>query len=147
MPRAPKPTALKLLAGNPGKRPLNENEPELPAGIGEPPDWLDENAKSEWWRVVPDLENAGVTSRVEQTALACYCQAVSNLRHARLELDTLKSRYIIGIRGPQKHPACADERENMELIKKFAAEFGLTPSSRTKIKARPKTTGNEFADV
>ena len=30
--RKPKPTALKVLEGNPGKRPLNENEPIPPKG-------------------------------------------------------------------------------------------------------------------
>ena len=30
--RKPKPTALKILEGNPGKRPLNENEPIPPKG-------------------------------------------------------------------------------------------------------------------
>ena len=28
MANRPKPTALKLLAGNPGKRPINANEPD-----------------------------------------------------------------------------------------------------------------------
>lgn len=30
--RKPKPTALKLLEGNPGKRPINANEPIPPKG-------------------------------------------------------------------------------------------------------------------
>ena len=38
--RKPKPTALKVLEGNPGKRPLNENEPIPPKGSIKCPSWL-----------------------------------------------------------------------------------------------------------
>ena len=40
----PKPTKLKLLAGNPGKRPLNENEPEPEAVAPSVPAHLDDEA-------------------------------------------------------------------------------------------------------
>src|SRR5689334_3828108 len=48
---APKPTAIKKIQGNPGKRPLNENEPQLEPGIPECPDYLDEIARKEWARI------------------------------------------------------------------------------------------------
>ena len=38
--RKPKPTALKLLEGNPGKRPINEHEPVPPKGTVKCPTWL-----------------------------------------------------------------------------------------------------------
>ena len=48
---APKPTAIKRLEGNPGKRKLNEAEPTLTVGVPECPDYLDEVAKREWGRL------------------------------------------------------------------------------------------------
>ena len=45
--RKPKPTALKLLEGNPGKRPLNEHEPIPPTGKIRCPSWLEEEAKKD----------------------------------------------------------------------------------------------------
>ena len=36
--RKPKPTALKLLEGNPSRRALNKNEPQPPTSIPECPD-------------------------------------------------------------------------------------------------------------
>lgn len=43
--RKPKPTALKLLEGNPGKRPINEHEPIPPKGTVKCPSWLEQEAK------------------------------------------------------------------------------------------------------
>jgi hypothetical protein len=45
--RLPKPTALKVLSGNPGKRALNKNEPK-PGGVPTCPSSLDATAKREW---------------------------------------------------------------------------------------------------
>jgi hypothetical protein len=45
--RKPKPTFLKVLDGNPGKRPLNDQEPRPPQGIPDRPDWLDAEAQAE----------------------------------------------------------------------------------------------------
>ena len=43
--RKPKPTALKALEGNPGKRPLNEHEPMPPKATLRCPAWLEAEAK------------------------------------------------------------------------------------------------------
>ena len=46
--RTPKPTAIKALTGNPGKRPLNHQEPIPPGVIGDPPEHLSDGAKAAW---------------------------------------------------------------------------------------------------
>ena len=43
--RKPKPTAVKKLEGNPGKRKLNSKEPVPAKGIPACPDWLMPEAK------------------------------------------------------------------------------------------------------
>ena len=43
--RKPKPTALKVLEGNPGKRPLNDREPVPPRAALKCPAWLLPEAK------------------------------------------------------------------------------------------------------
>ena len=45
--RKPKPTALKLIEGNPGKRAMNDAEPNA-GPIGEPPEDLDGIALAKW---------------------------------------------------------------------------------------------------
>ena len=49
--RKPKPTAIKILEGNPGKRQLNKYEPSPDKLAPECPDWLSEEAKAEWFRL------------------------------------------------------------------------------------------------
>ena len=46
--RKPKPTSLKVLEGNPGKRQLNPNEPKPDASVPKCPAWLSKEAKREW---------------------------------------------------------------------------------------------------
>ena len=66
--RKPKPTAMKLLEGNPGKRPLNVHEPIPPKGTVKCPAWLLPEAKKEWKRLAPALEAMGVLTMADQTA-------------------------------------------------------------------------------
>ena len=49
--RKPKPTALKKLEGNPGKRKLNTKEPVPVKGMTDCPKWLLPEAKEEWNRL------------------------------------------------------------------------------------------------
>jgi phage terminase small subunit len=53
--RPPKPTALKVLEGNPGKRPLNQNEPKPEKKAPNCPSWLLPDAKKEWRRLSKEL--------------------------------------------------------------------------------------------
>ena len=58
--RKPKPTAIKELEGNPGKRPLNKNEPKPEKTAPKCPTWLDKEAKKEWRRMSKSLEAIGI---------------------------------------------------------------------------------------
>lgn len=58
--RKPKPTAIKELEGNPGKRPLNANEPRPERKAPRCPAWLDTEAKREWRRMGKVLEQMGM---------------------------------------------------------------------------------------
>ena len=46
--RKPKPTAMKELEGNPGKRKLNKKEPMPGKGMPDCPKWLLPDAQEEW---------------------------------------------------------------------------------------------------
>ena len=57
----PKPTALKLIAGNPGKRALNLSDGVNPRiEIPAPPKHLGKSAVKEWRRITPILEELGL---------------------------------------------------------------------------------------
>ena len=80
--RKPKPTALKLLEGNPGKRPLNDREPVPPKATLKCPAWLLPEAKKEWKRLAPALEAMGVLTMADLTKFEGYCQAYARWKEA-----------------------------------------------------------------
>src|SRR5262245_60793876 len=96
--RKPKPTVVRKLEGNPGRRPLNAREPLAPEGIPERPDYLDDEAKAEWFRIVPVLRDMGLLSLADRTALAAYCTAYS--RWVQAEANVRKYGTIV--KSPDK---------------------------------------------
>src|SRR3979409_359558 len=73
--RRPKPTRLKTLAGNPGKRPLNEDEPRPEAAIPDCPAELRPMARKEWERLIVELCALRLLTHLDRAALAAYCGA------------------------------------------------------------------------
>jgi P27 family predicted phage terminase small subunit len=141
--RKPRPTALKVLEGNPGKRPLNRREPQPSVGAPGCPDWLPREAKAEWRRVVSELDRIGMLKKVDRAALATYCEAWSILVAAEaliaehgLMILQFETQSVDGARiyvRPVKNPAVLIAKDASATIRAFAAEFGLTPSSRTRL--------------
>mgnify|MGYP005786083515 CR=1 FL=1 len=67
--RKPKPTALKKLEGNLGKRKLNTKEPIPAKGMPNCPEWLLPEAKEEWERLADLMKQMGVFMEVDMEAL------------------------------------------------------------------------------
>ena len=80
--RKPKPTALKELEGNPGKRALNDKEPKPPKKAPRCPSWLEQEAKKEWRRMGKLLEQMGILTEMDMAAFAGYCQAYARWKEA-----------------------------------------------------------------
>src|SRR5438105_2313518 len=135
--RKPTPTAFKVLHGNPGKRPLPKNEPQPRQGDVSCPDHLDEEAKAEWQRVSPELERLGLLTVLDRAALAAYCECYSDW--VRLREIVRKTGEVLPNRGghPYPNPYAAALHRARKAMHAFASEFGLTPSSRTRIDVTP----------
>jgi P27 family predicted phage terminase small subunit len=133
--RRPKPSAIKKAAGNPGKRKLNAREPRPVIGIPECPPHLDAVARQEWDRVAPLLIRVGCITPLDRAALVCYCQAWSRLVDA--EQNLIKFGKVVKTpRGyPVQNPYLSISNAAMSTIERFATEFGMTPSSRSRINA------------
>lgn len=140
----PQPTTLKLLKGNPGKRPLNPHEPKPSAGVPECPAWLDEDARAEWSRITPELERLGLLTTVDFAALANYCQAFADWKAAVVTLRE-EGRILTSEKGNlMSHPAVVHRNHAAALMLKFAVEFGFTPSSRSRVTVGKKDELDEF---
>lgn len=136
--RKPKPTALKLIDGNPGKRPINGREPRFAAELPEPPAFLDAEGRREWNRIALELYQQGVLTGVDRAALAAYCSWWSLFVKASTEMEEfgLMQTSESGYESPSGWVNI--KKQASEQMHKFMTEFGLTPSSRSRIKLPDK---------
>lgn len=151
--RKPKPLQLKILEGNPGKRPLPTSGPqpayeELPP----PPDHLDDIARQEWERIAPGLHAMNLLATVDTAALAAYCTAYSRWSRAEegikrairpdqpesgLMIQTTNGNWVQNPLVGTAHKAASD-------MVKYAAEFGMTPSARMRLSIERKNENSKF---
>jgi len=131
--RKPKPTALKVLEGNPGKRPLNMNEPKPEKKAPKCPSWLEPEAKKEWRRMSKQLEELGVLTQVDAAAFAGYCQAYARWKEAEEFLSKHGTIFKTPSGYIQQVPQVSIAQTYLKIMRDFCSEFGLTPSSRSRI--------------
>ncbi len=137
----PKPTALKKLDGDIHKERWNVNEPKPQLGRPTCPSFLSGSARYEWRRIVPELEILGLLSQIDRAALAGYCQSYGRWADAEKELNKLsamgekKSRLLYRVSNGNLviNPLISVANKAMESMKGFLVEFGMTPSSRTRL--------------
>ena len=154
-----KPLALSLLHGNPGKRPLNHNEPKFRGGP-KCPDWLYPLARAEFNRLTSELTHLDLLKATDQAALEAYCQSCARWITAEQQVEAegqlirepivTRSGNVSGDRW-KRHPAsivAKDERAAMLAAGKL---FGLSPSSRANIYAPapdlPATDEDDDSDL
>ena len=149
---APKPTVLKLLHGNPGKRALNLADGVNPrVEIPSAPKRLGKEALKEWKRITPLLYELGLISGLDREALAKYCEAVGH-RTELMMCFNAKVQLLIQDKGMSYYDAVYQVSHDttpsgykqqsvlVQLIKSHGleidrglAQFGLSPSARMRV--------------
>lgn len=148
--RKPKPSHLKLVAGNPGRRALNTAEPMPERARPMPPPELNDDAKVEWGRVSDELYALGLLTGVDRAALAAYCQAYGRWMQAERAIaemakrDPLTGGLMIKTTNGNaiQNPLIGTANKAMTDMVRFAAEFGMTPSARSRIQAEAPNSGD-----
>lgn len=138
--RKPKPTVLKKLAGNPGKRALNPNEPTPEAKIPACPKHLNKIARAEWKRVTTQLAILGMIGEIDMAALAAYCAAWADFVHASKMIEKEGAVTENQYGAPIRNPWMLVKKQAMDQIVAFGAQFGMTPSSRSRVSLPPSDT-------
>jgi P27 family predicted phage terminase small subunit len=132
--RKPKPSKIKELEGNPGKRALNKKEPKVESAIPPCPNHLTGAAKTEWDRLTKELHVLKLISQIDRAALAICCTAWADYVKAENMLKKQGEVIISDKGGMYQNPWVAIKKRSMDQIVKFYAEFGMTPSSRSRVK-------------
>jgi P27 family predicted phage terminase small subunit len=100
------------------------------------PRHLNTIAKAEWRRVMHELANVGLLTVVDRAALAAYCQAWAEWVQAEQELER-NGRVLTTDKGyAYPSPWVAIRNNALDAMRKFAVEFGMTPSSRSRVKVQ-----------
>lgn len=148
MGRPAKPTALKLLQGNPGKRKLKKDGP-APAPLAEtpdPPEWLGAWAVDMWQTIAPWLTQTGIMTRTDTHNLAAFCAAYDRWRQAEEEVASVGITVTDKKGVVKKNPACTVINEALRQLASFGASLGLDPASRARLmgSGKPETPDNPF---
>ena len=143
----PTPTALKKLRGNPGRRPLPKNEP-IAEGRPICPAWLSDYAKTEWRYIVPILEHMGIIGKVDRAVLVAYCESYSLFRQATEHLQRAMVQIVYETHNGNyvQNPYVGIKKSAAQDMLKYAAEMGMTPSARTRIKVNDIEKEPSLAD-
>lgn len=150
----PKPTALKSIEGNRGKRATNKQEPD-PDYVTDlsPPAWLPRDAKAVWNNVAPKLRNAKLLTVVDVELLAMGCVSIAQYRRAVKEAGahlviTSKTESEVGApavdpadaapAGGSMNPWLIIQSMTFKQAMKVFTEFGMSPASRTRLAIQPQ---------
>ena len=145
--RRPLPSKVKDLRGRPGKRPVNENEPEVPSGDPDMPAGLSEAAQKEWHKLLHVLRPTRVLTIADGLNLAAICYTYDVFMQANEDVKTFGVQIkhpVMGRKGTdeegtvvgyiaKKNPAVAIANEALKTMKSYMVEVGLTPASRSKL--------------
>lgn len=139
--RRPKPTVLKLVEGNRGKRAVNKKEPKPKRVVPSCPAYLDDSGKVAWGRLSVLLDRMGVLTEADTSALERLCDCYTDILESRdlirrdgrtyTTMDMNRNTLI------KANPAVAQLRAADSQFKSYLVEFGLTPAARSKVHATP----------
>ncbi|MCP3852926.1 MAG: phage terminase small subunit P27 family, partial [Gammaproteobacteria bacterium] len=91
------------------------------------------DAKKHWKQVSKQLKEAGILTNLDITALMIYCETYAQWKDATDKISThgavVKGKDGYPIRSPYLYVA----QKGFEQMKSMLTEFGMTPSSRTKV--------------
>jgi P27 family predicted phage terminase small subunit len=111
------------------------------------PKWLGEGAKRQWRRIAPGLHAVGLLTEVDVTALGLMCEALAQYFEARALVD-MEGMMAMSDKGNRyQHPALAVMKSTRQEVLKWAAQFGMTPSARSRITLDTDAAEPSLADM
>ena len=143
--RKSKPTRLKLIQGNPGKRPINGNEPEPARGIPTCPAWLSAQAKAAWEELSVLLDDMGVLTLADSFALellsTTYCEWRAATEAIEKHGEIYKTTTQQGDTMHRPRPEVAMRADAARRLTALLSCFGLEPGARSRLCMQGKKEG------
>jgi len=148
--RKPIPAALQRLRGDPrhlrGRLPTEDSEPERSEKAPRPPAFLKGEARKFWHRYVPMLWEAGLVTKIDTPILSGAAVNYAQWRNACDEIE-LSGTVIKGGKSgniPMLSPFVRVAREAQLAWQRALLEFGMSASSRTRVKVSKPEKADPF---
>ncbi len=154
--RKPTPTALKEIRGNPGHRPPNKNEPELPAASisAEPPAAMNDGARAVWHEYIGALTTSRILTKGDLPVFVAFCNYYAEYLEYAERVDLEKPFMIVPRRDKtgkpipnsfytEWHPARIMRDAAMLKYTALASDLGLNPSARSRVHKDNSPAGSE----
>lgn len=147
MGRKPKPTHLKIVGGE--KRPSRIKKGEPPSNPGTAPAtaWLSGRAAEIYDQITGTLTGMGIASADDMHALALCASRLEEVEILTVVVEDVGRTYASEGGLWKARPEVAMRNEAMRHAQSLLAEFGLTPSARSKVSAGKKPEANPFAGL
>ena len=139
MGRPSKPTALKAIEGNRGKRGANEKEPEFDLLSDlEPPAHLGERSAAVWRELAWMLRKAHVLTVADKVAFELLCDAVADYRFVRAKRGDDFVTHSPKTGAEMLDQLLVAQQMLSKRAEGFMAKFGMDPASRSKVMVDPQ---------
>jgi P27 family predicted phage terminase small subunit len=156
--RPPKPTTQKKLGGTLQPSRTNKHEPVPDVALPPAPDWLSERGRRYWDEIGAVLLHMKVVTFGDGPAFSLLVESLAEWAEARQAVigkDGVPGVGLVyemltesGQTMRRPNPEVAQASDAMKRALRMLTEFGLTPSSRSKVSALGGDDGNDpFADM
>lgn len=129
----PEPTYLKVVKGNPGKRPLNPREARFDPVNPAPPAHLGRHGKAEWKRLAPLLASRGLLTAPDLGTFEALCEAYDDWRTASADVKKHGLTFKTPNGYEQIRPTVAVKTRARDAYVKIGSDFGLSPAERGRL--------------
>lgn len=140
--RRPKPTNLRLVTGNAGKRPINTNEPQPREGFPDIPKHLNKKTRDTFVWVCGLLDDMGLLTVVDGIAIECLAKCYIEIMECDKNIEKYGYvREVVSTTGElvlKANPAVSQRADADRRLRAWLVEYGLTSASKTKVKSRVK---------
>ena len=140
----PIPTALKIFKGTEKKCRANKNEPKPKADNIVLPKNISRRARKHWEKIEPELLSSGILTNIDQDALFLYCESYAQWDEANENIIRYGLTTGSATGKTSESPYLKIANKAFDNLRKMMIEFGMTPSSRARIKATPQKKENNF---
>jgi P27 family predicted phage terminase small subunit len=143
--RKPTPTYLQVVApASKRKRAPRDGAPAAACdSLPHPPAYLSPIARERWLELAPELARLNLLSTLDRDTFAAYCLAYAAMVAAERELATLATLVVDKAYGSSPHPLVSIARHARQEVSRLAAEFGMTPNSRSRLRASALPTDDK----